>query len=738
MFYTRYEGSFLSHKGVAYKARILQEASQAFATIGELEFPAASPLTIEWDETGKEVPVCGSVATLTVISPGDRTYEDLYSIKPGQIRLDVFKDNVLYWSGCLDPEFYEEPYSSGAGYEVSLTFSDFGILHRLPYEFSGMKTLEEILLAVLVRSKINYSQVDTSLVSTGFDSTAAIELEDISVRSDNFYDEDGVAMNLHDVLSGILQPLAMKVIQRSGIIYVYDINGLFHSQGYHRIVWALEDQRMSTDRVINNAKVTLSTYGGDSIAEEIKYEGVVDETLINLTNDAVTPERYSYYQNYEEGHMGADWDYDWLSFTIFLSNQGKGLASKLDSARYFHICPLLGGDESEGIAYWFYTGGHGPLTSGFPRRKCAQTAASASAALMTTHKVYLPTIPVANVNDYNLRLTLPMLLDPRYNPFSDSETGNEKEHYSIFRTGANYVFVPVKIQVYDDSGNVVCHYDNRGENEYKIGWETVNGKATRYSTKGKWMEGPAAYDDCMLSWYDPDDIKDGCGILGWKNNRQTAGLFPLEFYPSLAAQPDGQVIPYPPQGGYIEVQVCAGIKIYDKFIVPQAPVDETDALLPGVRWFLFKTPKLELVKAAASELVVGSEDVEYTGVLNADAQDDIEIDTICGTTETPAPLSRGLYFKTSSKTPITEFTRNGRTSQVEQLLIGTLYSQFAGRKTKLSGTAFIVSGSLEKLRDDAQGTKDFMLIGDSQDLIEDESSITVVEIAEDEYISNED
>ena len=97
MMYTRYRGSFLGINGVVWTVAILQEDA-----------------------------VCGSVATLTVVSPEDRTYEDLYSVEPGMIRMDVYKDDVLYWSGCLDPEFYEEPYSREKNYDVKFTFSDFG------------------------------------------------------------------------------------------------------------------------------------------------------------------------------------------------------------------------------------------------------------------------------------------------------------------------------------------------------------------------------------------------------------------------------------------------------------------------------------------------------------------------------------------------------------------------------------------------------------------------------------
>ena len=105
--YLRYMGEFLSRKNVVWRVEILQEAENTFASVGELTFEAENALVIEWPENRKEDVICGSTATIRVESPGDRTYEDLYTIEPGRIRMDVYRNGSLYWSGALDPEFYE-------------------------------------------------------------------------------------------------------------------------------------------------------------------------------------------------------------------------------------------------------------------------------------------------------------------------------------------------------------------------------------------------------------------------------------------------------------------------------------------------------------------------------------------------------------------------------------------------------------------------------------------------------
>lgn len=86
------------------------------------------PLVFEWAETDKLEPVQGSAATLEIVSKVDRQYKDLYTVEAGSIRMDAYRNDILYWSGTLDTEIYEEPFSYENEYEVKLTFSDFALL----------------------------------------------------------------------------------------------------------------------------------------------------------------------------------------------------------------------------------------------------------------------------------------------------------------------------------------------------------------------------------------------------------------------------------------------------------------------------------------------------------------------------------------------------------------------------------------------------------------------------------
>ena len=714
-FYKRYSGEFLSLDGVTWRCDIFQQANSAFPSVGELVFPADIPLSIEWDTVPKEGVICGSVATLQIESPGDRTYIDLYSVTPGQIRLDVYRAGSIYWSGCLDPEFYEEPYSRASRYDVSLTFSDFGILKRLKYNLSGMQTLQAVVTDALTRSNISYTSLDQSLISTYISSTRAT-LDRLAVQSGNWTDEEGEPSNLYDVLQGVLQPLALRMVQKAGKIWVYDINGLYSSGQTSEIEWASTDQVLGTDKVANNVKVTFSPYGESRLSKDLDYEGVYSPSMVWLGTETLQPvEYYSFFPNYEEVY-----DLDNISFTIFFDASGD---LPYSAGKYFKILPILGGEESNGIRNWIYVG-HDSLASGNAVRKPSGALAS-HAELFRTERFYLPGLSSADSERQLIRIQLPMLLDPRYNPFEEEGSGNEKGNYDDM--AGVWPMIPVMVNLYNESGTALYHYENSSV--------TPSGSvASLNATLGEWASGSASFGDCMFQYYDPTDIS-ASGCTGWKTNRQTVGSGFTAVMPSFQKIDPGQYIPYPPAGGWLEVKVLADVYISSWF-VPWTSVTEAarTAFVNKIRWCLYQAPVVELVTNDATHSPLDTEDVQYTGVLNADALDGIEIDTVCGTVSKPMPSARGLYYN-ASETVVSEMTRAGRTDHPEQLLIGTLYSQFAERKTTLSGTCTILPGGLRYLTDPALSGAKLMLLGEVQSCRECESQIRVAEFSPDEYTS---
>lgn len=757
MKYLRYTGEFLSRAGITWRVDIMQEADAPFEKIGVLEFPADAPLVLEWSREEKENVICGSAATLKIISPGDRTYEDLYTIEVGAILLDVYRNGKKYWSGAIDPEFYEEPYETAAGYEVSLTFSDFGILDRIKYDLSGIQTLRDIMLYAIARAGLSCA-LDSTHVTTTFEDGTSIAGGGLSIRSENFIDEDGEASTLYEVLEGILQPLAIRMVQRDGCVYLYDLNGLYTQGEAKAIEWDGDSQTMGTDKVANNVVVSFSPYSSaELLSDEIAYGGAYDVEHKNLTSSwpsgqtsqefADYSEYYSYYPDYDPSHkQGSNWDYNLIDFTIFLHSKGTGIKNLGAGCKYFHILPVTGGSsETSGVAYAFRTGGHGGISTGWPQWKVHSSVPRPNgASVLTTNRVFLPKLDDVNTKKYKVRITQEVLIDARYNPLSGSSTSNDCDNDNTVKTRSAFVFIPAKITLYDAEGNALYHYSNKATTEGAT-------KGHLAYSKGEWVAGADPGGDCWLEYYNADDLKEDAGIRGWKGNRHNigrpdgkGGRMGTEIYDSFKKMEDGEYMPYPPVSGYLEVEILAGVYGYDygqkvdacAFGSTESQWDKS-GIYGKLRWCLYKVPKVDVVN---NNLIFDSaelEDVEYSGYLNRSAKEEISIDTICGTASRVCPTAKGIYHRTSNGQQLQVLKRAGVIDHPEKLLIGTLYSQYADRKTTLSGEAVIDTG-LHYYTEANQEGKRFMLMGDTQDLIADCTEAEYCEFRPDEYDSIEE
>lgn len=763
-------GEFLSHTGIIWRAEILQEAEALFTEIGNLVFEADEPLVIEWDNTGKEEVICASTATLRVESPGDRTYENLYTIEPGCIRLDVYRNNVLYWSGMLDPEFYEEPYERAAHYPVSLTFSDFGILDRKKYALADMHTLEELVVYCLNESGLNFGGLDEKHISTSMTASGeAVRLSDLKVRSDNFYDEDGEAITLREVLEGIFQPLGLRIVQRAGIIYVYDLNGLYTKSAARPVIWEGDRSTMGVDVVYNNAKITWSTYAqSGNIAPQECWEIETDSNLMCLNNLSGASRGDARYYSFHYSTDLKDWiDATDCGFTLWLSRTGKNATLLTDTVNFFKIVPQYDGSESEGIALFFnavqgirigngnnWSAQYSWQGKGTNPGYLAGTAASIDFGLFRSANVWLP--PVGDTKKLLLRITVNMLMDPRFNPFESAvnimKYVEQKDWQDQWKSRGNYVYVPVTIKFKPDGSDKVYCWSNRHIVTQDIKAPVRNLAATY----GRWEEYDTTKDDKPNVWgylcyYDSSDRADASGVAnGWKKNRPGINPHTQQIISILQNAEDGQYIPYPDYGvgGTLWMEVRAdGWLISDnntnlsttEIMNPHNLWGENGGMRgPKMSWILMQLPEIEIMNNVQFDQTIDTEDVEYKAEINAGAKETIEIETICGSSANGVPTARGAYFDSSTGKQITQLSRAGRTAQIEDLLIGTLYSQFAERHTKLSGEIKLSADGITTYEEQNQKGKKFMITTEVQDVITDNSETVIVELRPDEYTKIKD
>lgn len=702
----RYKGGFYSIGQILYDIMVYQEGY-----VGDVS-PIAfcdTPITIEWAETNKLDPVQSSKAVLRLYSDMDRQFIDLYTIKSGSVRMDVFRNGGLYWSGILDPELYEEPFSYRENYGVELTFSDFSLLDRMNFSGKGFLTLAMIVDQAMNLSGINYSNIDEH-ISTRISSYAVETLSsDVSFIADNFYDEDGMPMTWREVLEECLRPFCLRLIQKGGKIIVYDLNNIYTSIKPVTVKWVGNDATLGVDKIYNNVLIKYSPYHHNTLLDAgVDYTTVTggEEYGVRVNQDMAS-------------RLGG--------FKVRISDSGKGLeiGKTLETGggfvnpRYFAITPIFSGNEEAGVAYTIkidHTGQSGENYTSY------LSEASPLMPLRNTLLLKAPQNPyLANVSgtSYKLRISMEMMADVRYNPY---ETDNEGGDQQRMRDWCNFSYVPFRLILRDASGSAISHYENKEVYALKgVGAYNYN--------LAKWVSGEGTWGDAFLAYYNLDEEgrKNDTGLLGWKTNKQCIGYYRKALPKVFHKRGDGEFVNLPPGGGWLDLQIGKGLLTYDyeSDTEWQTKID----IYWRIRWLLFKSLKISLVDSNYQD--IKAEDVEINAWLNKDAKEGLKIETVVGCLENPSPTALGQIYLTGDKSVLNKFWRGGITTSLEKLMIGTVYTNYASRHAVLTGTVELLPLFGTYIDMNERGM--FLLLSEVQDLRADESEIKMVVFETDDY-----
>lgn len=741
------------------------------------------PLVIEWPELSKEEPVCGSNATLRIVCNNDREFVPLMMSDPGTVRLVVTTTSVPIWSGLLDIQQCEEPYSTTEGYVVELTFTDFGVLDRMKFDGEGVMTGEEIVKYLIGQCDLPFYDQFNFFCSTLPQSAEYGSFASFSFRCDNFYDEDGVGMSCRDVLNDVLQPFMMKVVQRLNRVYCYDLKWLYDEAPTSYVRWMSSDQNLSFDKFVNHVKINYSTYcepelNDNELNLSIYGTDFNDENLVNLYATQwlhVTNPYFSLFPNVDiltvsQGRRMA-------SYTMHIMRPAEGEAYQLPKIPYYdaarmspmHITSLQNGEDCDGFVVRA-VGNHveyknnsvvqfDPMVYGV-----GDAWEDDGRTLFTINDVYVPPMSGVDANKFKIKLEMEMCVDPRMDPFSDA-SNNFQDNYDYCNAHHNHTFVKLLVQLKDKDGNVIAHYSNapflyrtrmsQPYREYELAvnhiyvdipgwtfdnnWRSKRYMADFYASQGAWYT-PADWvalglpstiaPYCWLDYYDKSNVDESCGVLGWSTNRQNVGSM-VKANPYITSLDDGQYIPYPDQGGFIHVEVMHGYHQWSNEY-PWWP-NETHAHYDDkARHVWYKLPTMTIVKSGIKMKKAEFDDIEIEGIVNDNGLDDLSISTNCGSSDVVMPSSKACVIETNTGKQVKRATRGGMTDTLENLMIGTIYSQFHGHKMKLSGTADVVLG-VEKMRVRTEPGKLYMTTGETFDVKAGTTLIHIIELSDETY-----
>lgn len=662
------------------------------------------PCVIEWQETGKMDVVQSSTCTLRVSNENDRQMVQLMN-RPDAAVL-VSRNGKWYWWGHLDDAIYEEPYSFKKAYVTELTFSDFGILNRIPFTLTGKQSVGDIVRDCL--DSIGFGNGATIYLYTSLlepKTQQPITLDMLYINADRFEakDESWDAMtSKREVLEEILRPLGLRIMQKNAQIYIYDIEYLRNPDNWcwNYIVWK------GTDAYLKGSE----TFGWYEVAFEPDADETLAETRLNLEDYTVDDRFWAQY--YDEDLE--EWDKGY--YIRFPS-----VAALNSNGRVFKTRSGLSSSDDIGYAWrvWCYdklNGGRAVLGNRIVRNIALAPGNTSNTpvaeALFKIETDYLPICP--DLADYQMRVNLDLLLSPKRNPMEADADWNFDRVSSTVRptTWKKYllqVYVPVKLELLDEQGNVLMHYKNAGYDYYPLD-----------PGKGQWLAGAASsFGDMLLAYY--NDGLEETALGGWVTNRQTMNVT-RKYMPSLyKKRENGEYVPLPPSAGIIRLTVSNCV-FSPKMVENQVLFNFEDY----IRWHLLRNAKITLVKANCKDDGIDKDTVYERDMISL-YSDHLKETVKAGCWRKGiAPSARGLFF-TANGIVWEKFIKNGRARTLEEHRLRCLEDQTFYVQPVLSGTAELDIQFCAKREESTSGV--FLVTALRQDLRQDTEEVTMARIA---------
>ncbi|WP_373828812.1 hypothetical protein [Bacteroides heparinolyticus] len=714
-----YSTTFHGVKGTEWRIDILIE--DYAGTVQYLPLCADDGAVIEWAESDQTGVVQSSRLTLRCVSETDRAVFNTLVTSTGRKTAVVFMDKKEYWRGTLDDEIYEEPYSYSRNYEVEITFSDFGILNFIPYiGDDAFLTVRQVVALAMQEAGLGNLPVDIrsafrTVPSNPFLPILPLDFDTVSIMPRRITDEEDGAFGmtmLRDILEEVLKPFALRIVQRCGAIWLYDIDSLYDYPSVIRIAWHDDDGWLETGKKAGSVKVTF-----DPAAKRDVIDGIIYPEWLNLLWGDRYINAYTIEPIFEGGNLvGMNIVEGFkIQHTRFLIGDAKCSVELLDaSCAFFRMLPICEGEECAGVAWNYITAdsenGYNEIwMMNNPLRRLMPD----NTELFRTKKMFLPHCSEADRKNYSLRLSMDILVDTRFDPFGkEPEPGNSQYFaFRIVQENIHFVYIPVILNIIDSEGNAKWHYENN----------VAPGSWIHDQSRCCWKPGSGQFGKMWLCYYGDDRNGKSPFCHGWTGNRMNIDSYYGDLPPMWDAAGSGEFIPLPPEGGFLQLLVGSAL------VIPSSGSLQYVGLVnqqpSPFKWQLYRNLMITLVPNQ------GKGEIKTENVVESDwfgMNGTISIETKYGTkTHGVAPSATGLIM--SGTLPAQGFYKNGSFQTLESHLRYLIASQYGnGNGIVLSGTADLIKffGPLEDVIIKVR----MMMLSDRQNLIEETSEARMAQI----------
>jgi hypothetical protein len=632
-----YYNEFKGLDGILNRVEILSEVSG----IDEYVKTGKSPFVLRYADVMKLDPVHTAQATIHLISQYDFQFISLHTDDMQGYRVDFYRGGILFWTGWLDSELYNEVLSKSSPYEVEFSASDFNITERLKYindsdaKYSDIVPVMTHIKRCLDKLKLPFGKIYIGCTTTieGISlNSSETALHKSYVTSSNFYDEDGKPMSCREVLDNCLRPFALMMVQKDGNVYVYDYNTIkkglpmkrfdFSSMTYEDEEFvdfyygnALDIGIMSSDgdygfeEMFNNVTITSSLYAAKDgvFSYDVEEDNLAD--LISTSDNAgYVLKKYGSCPPWKEGR-----------FLRYENKRNTG-ADALIGAEMIYT------GDSSAINQWSFDG----------------------------KNVFI----IGNTDAKNyLRIKAQAYVNTRDDPF-DTDIVEDDE-----RTGVMGIYGDLVL--YDSMGTPVMYYDN--SYRFDEGWKDVTGSDVPL---GKFIL-------TYVSLSETASASTSRIANQWLTNGQNMSLGE-----SLSSSRDqaGNRLIAPPVSGYLVMRM--------RYCVIKRLVLDKEEIFPAdrVKNILIDHVSMNFENDKGDSL--NTDDYEFKSYINKKVASDFEEITLkcISANEDNVPTSKASILKKDGNNYKFQlsFTRSNQTDILERLLMCTVHSNFSQKNERFS------------------------------------------------------
>jgi len=600
--------------------------------------------------------VRGTGCELNLISDTDmRFFNGLQHNDKKEFIVKHYVDGLINWVGYLNSEMNRESYSESLNYPVQVTGNDgFALMDRIQFLddndaiFTGIKSQFEIIKIIFNKIGLPFGELRVSLSTTSpsfaITGTSTI-LHQSFIDCANFYNEDGEAMTLREVLEAVLKPYGAFATQTAGNITITDVHTAATGGPVTFKRYSMTDWLFYGNITVNPVK-SIEGVGYMGTGAEIEISGGKNKQVVT----------YSPYPLKEilKGSVSDLNEFGTVDFAW--TNKGLGCFKTLTQNKYWSgLCEVSKSWISPVSTY--------ANSTLFPATGVAENT-------------YIATSP----SGYHYRWNgwKYVIVDPTVlfgaeeyiqmkNPYSATNVlGIKLKQNSVlvlpkseYDTGLSYVqLVKGSSLLFKGKLSVILN-STYYQNMYTAVYITL-----KISIGNNYYNG--------VNWLSTDPNTFYRALVSMKDNEAFIAAFDTpkvkEWALNIGANgEDGILIPVTEDlSGVLSFEIWS-----DTY--RNTPTTPADPAIYVETWY--SQLAIELVQP--DNAVIPDKDIEYIGYLNQNFKDEAEkVELICGTESVIADRGKIMYLTGGVYKPIRTWTRNGQTYKIEELLLRSLSSNY--------------------------------------------------------------